>query len=102
MDFTTHKGPTRTDVMLRGHLSFADHDAFLGVLAVVEEVPGHRVVLDLSRLESMDSSGLGMLIIARDVASQSDVTLVLRAPRDAVRRVIQRVGAARKSLVLEG
>jgi anti-sigma B factor antagonist len=47
-----------------------------------------RVVLDLSDVQFIDSSGLGALIAVHQQAVDAGSELALRAPSDAVRRVL--------------
>ncbi|GAA2769684.1 STAS domain-containing protein [Streptomyces showdoensis] len=51
-----------------------------------------RLVLDLSALDFMDSSGLNVLIRAVNKARQSDGDLYLAAPTPAVRRILEITG----------
>ncbi|MFF0425090.1 STAS domain-containing protein [Streptomyces sp. NPDC004520] len=52
----------------------------------------HRLVLDLSALDFMDSSGLNVLIRAVNKARESDGDLYLAAPTPAVRRILEITG----------
>jgi anti-anti-sigma factor len=47
------------------------------------------MVFDLTGLEFVDSSGLGMLIIARDTAQKKQLEFTLRGARDNVRRLME-------------
>lgn len=48
--------------------------------------PGHLLVLDLARLEFCDSSGISMLVAARNLAAEQGADLALAAvPADTVR-----------------
>ena len=47
-----------------------------------------RVVLDLSEVQFIDSSGLGALIAVHQNAADAGGELALRSPSDAVRRVL--------------
>ncbi|MFB7512023.1 STAS domain-containing protein [Streptomyces sp. NPDC056144] len=51
-----------------------------------------RLVLDLSALSFMDSSGLNVLIQAVNKARESDGDLYLAAPTPAVRRILEITG----------
>ncbi|MFF0430841.1 STAS domain-containing protein [Streptomyces sp. NPDC004327] len=51
-----------------------------------------RLVLDLSALDFMDSSGLNVLIKAVNKARESDGDLYLAAPTPAVRRILEITG----------
>jgi anti-sigma B factor antagonist len=72
---------------LRGEL---DVDGKAEFAAAAARIPaGAHVVIDLSELSFMDSSGLGVLM-AMDVRSRADGwTLMLRDPQPAVRRLLE-------------
>jgi anti-anti-sigma factor len=46
-------------------------------------------VLDLSEIEFIDSSGLGMLLLLRETATDQGSEIVLRNPRDKVMRIFK-------------
>ncbi len=88
MDFKIKNGAGETEIMLIGRMTFADHEKFRSVIAAFEGEPGHRMVFDLSGLEFVDSSGLGMFIIARDTAQKKSLEFSIRGARDDVKRLI--------------
>jgi anti-anti-sigma factor len=45
------------------------------------------IVIDLAKVEFIDSAGLGMLLIARDEASKASRQLTLRGPQGQVKRM---------------
>ncbi len=80
---------TTTEVLLTGRLTFTDNDPFLDMMKVFEgHTREHRFVLDLSGLEFIDSSGLGMFLVARDTAVKNDYELVLRGAHKQVKKVL--------------
>ncbi|MDQ2103934.1 STAS domain-containing protein [Azospirillum isscasi] len=88
MDFSVREAPASTEIVLSGRMTFADHDTFRDVIATFERPAGHRMVFDLSRLDFVDSSGLGMFIIARDTAQRRNLDFAIRGARNEVRRLI--------------
>ncbi|WP_448204146.1 STAS domain-containing protein [Azospirillum sp. sgz302134] len=88
MDFTVHDTPGNTEIHLTGRMTFADHETFRKVIGVFERPPGHKLVFDLSKLDFVDSSGLGMFIIARDTAHKRNLDFAIRGARNEVRRLI--------------
>ena len=89
MEYTVQSSAASTDVLLSGRLTFADHEKFRNVIAVFDGPAGHQITFDLSGLEFVDSSGLGMFIIARDMAQKKNLQFSIRGARDDVKRVIQ-------------
>ena len=54
--------------------------------------PGSHVVVDLSQLTFIDSSGLGEIVTSRNRMIQKAGTLVMSRPRSIVERVLQVTG----------
>jgi anti-anti-sigma factor len=63
-----------------------------GLLEQLQGPPGSSVVVDLSELTFMDSSGLGAIHLARRRAVKDGGTLVVCRPQPIVRRVLQLTG----------
>lgn len=76
-----------SQVVLIGELTFNDHAAFREMLTRAMRSTGAKIVLDLSRLDFVDSAGLGMLLIARDEAGKGSRSLSLVRPQKQVERV---------------
>ncbi len=64
------------------------------LIAFAGAVHAHELVLDLSDVEFMDSSGLKPLVEARDLLSARGRTLRLRGVPRAVTRLVRAVGLA--------
>ena len=78
---------------LSGQIVIGGGDAAL-IEAVTRLLDGgaKRVVIDLSRVSYMDSSGLGALVACRRTAAAQDVPLVLLHPAGKVRDLLQLTG----------
>lgn len=88
MEFAVRNTPASTEISLSGRMTFADHDSFRDVIAAFDRPAGHKMVFDLSKLEFVDSSGLGMFIIARDTAQKKNLDFAIRGARDEVLRLM--------------
>ncbi|MDR3514766.1 MAG: STAS domain-containing protein [Azospirillaceae bacterium] len=89
MEYKINSTPEATEILLSGRMTFSDHEKFRNVIATFDGQKGHQMVFDLSGLDFVDSSGLGMLIIARDIAQKKSLTFCLRGARDDVQRVMK-------------
>jgi anti-sigma B factor antagonist len=74
---------------LKGELDISSCD---GLAEQLQGPPGRVVVIDLSELSFIDSSGLGTLHAARRLAIKNGGTLVVSRPQCAVHRVLQLTG----------
>lgn len=73
-------------VHCRGGLDFAYTDELRGVFAAITE---REVVVDLSRLTFIDSTGLSLLLSVRRTLQDIGGTLAIRGATGLVRRVFQ-------------
>ncbi len=86
---TTPAGPV---IELTGEL---DHHTAPEVRAMLPGIalrPGQQLVIDLAQLTFCDSSGLTVLIAARNHALAADATIVLATVPDRVSRIFRTVG----------
>ncbi|HYC04729.1 MAG TPA: STAS domain-containing protein [Azospirillaceae bacterium] len=88
MDYSARPIDGGLEIKLSGRMTLVDHDRFRSVVDTLEGMEGGRCVFDLSGLEFVDSSGLGMFLIARDVAQNRGIDIVLRGARDGVQRIL--------------
>lgn len=72
---------------IEGELTFTDHSSFKQLVSTLFEGNVSPIVLDLSKLEFIDSAGLGMLLLVRDEVNKSAKKLILRGPRGQVKRM---------------
>jgi anti-anti-sigma factor len=90
------RGDGDVEVVLSGHFDISGVDDLRKALLV--EVLGTRpraVVLDLSGVGFIDSSILGVLVAARKRAVALEIDLLLRAPSERVRHILEATGLAR-------
>lgn len=72
---------------LSGDLTFADHGTFKQMMTTLLQSKMASVVVDLSRLDFIDSAGLGMLLLIRDEAAKASRQLILKGPHGQVKRM---------------
>lgn len=81
-------------------MAFSDHTAFRALLKDVSASGATRCVLDLSGLVSIDSSGLGMFMVAHETGRSSGWSLTLEKPQGHVKTLLQ-LGKFDKILKIE-
>ena len=92
MKFETAVSGAEMKITMSESLNFDDHGTFRDMLAAVTESKSKRCILDLSRLLSIDSAGLGMLMVAQEASDLDKWKLILSAPRGQVPMIRPRVG----------
>jgi HptB-dependent secretion and biofilm anti anti-sigma factor len=88
MDYLIFDEEADMRVMMTGELTLADHGRIRHLIGELMRAGPTRLVLDLTRLEFIDSAGVGMLLIAHEEAGRHGKELVLREPRGQVLRVL--------------
>ncbi|WP_119678437.1 STAS domain-containing protein [Indioceanicola profundi] len=89
MDYSVQEIDGGIVVNFSGRMTLVDHDRFRSVIDSMEKMHGSRCIFDLAGLDFIDSSGLGMFLIARDIAMPRNVEIELRGATGSVRRVLQ-------------
>lgn len=74
-------------IALSGRITFADHTDMNALIATIKEKAGRMVTIDLTAVEFIDSSALGMLLLIRDaVGGQSGLSI--QNARGQVKRIM--------------
>ena len=89
MEYATREGPAGLEIALSGKLTMRDHDQFRTLVASIGDSGGGTCVLDLSRLDFIDSAGLGFFLLIQDTAKEKAKRVVLRQPKPPVRRLLE-------------
>lgn len=88
MEYTVEVSDTGFRASLSGDLSFADHGRFREVLDRINKSESKTVVLDIHRVSSIDSAGIGMLLIAAEQAGLRKQKFSVDKPTGQVERII--------------
>jgi anti-sigma B factor antagonist len=86
---TVSKDGDRATLELRGELDMAGTDRLRLALEQAEEPPSGLLVLDLSMLDFIDSTGLEVLLRAARRAHDSGRRLIVARPSRYVRRLLE-------------
>jgi anti-anti-sigma factor len=84
--------PPRVRIELRGELDFATVDLLAKEIHDAEETDAEEIVLDLSGLEFMDSTGLHCLLQAHQRSTADSSRFEVHNARDAVARLFKLTG----------
>lgn len=87
-------------IRMSGRMTHADYKGFRDILARINQDGPSRIVFDLAKVEFVDSSALGMLLIVRDAAVQHRREVVLRGATGQVLKLID-IGKLRKYFTVE-
>lgn len=101
MHFTQEPTPDGIIMSLHGAFTFKDHHSFRAMLDQLGASHGRRHVLDLSKLEFLDSAALGMLLIADDEARSAGWTMTLRRPSPQIARLLE-LASMNEMFAIEG
>lgn len=80
---------TTATVRLSGQLTFAENGAFRRVVEDLEQSGRGEVVIDLGPLAFIDSAGMGMLLVARDLTAARGGRVVLSNAGGQVARMLR-------------
>lgn len=89
MDIVVQQGPEVARIQVRGRFEFSGYRDFRDALDRTFGAPGKELVIDLSATDYIDSSALGMLLIALDRAQSAKRKITLSGSHGAVRDVLE-------------
>jgi anti-sigma B factor antagonist len=84
-----------TVLEVRGEIDLSNASELRDALAQAGDVGGGRVVVDLSAVEFLDSTALGVLVAGAKRLREDGGDLVIRAPQPRIRRVFELTGLDR-------
>lgn len=89
MDYKIKNSGEEMYVELAGRLTFADYGSFKELTELfINKDNLNNCLLDLSKLEFIDSAGLGMLLIARDKMRMKNGEVILRGAQGQVKKML--------------
>ena len=88
MDYRIEQDDIEARIYLSGRLTFNDHGKVCTMIQEMVQSRANRQILVINGLEFVDSSGLGMILVAREEVTQLDKKLSLRGAQGQVKRVL--------------
>ncbi len=89
MDASITPSDTATYVALGGRLTFSDHTAFRKMLDEITQLGTRKCVFNLEKLVSIDSSGLGMFVVAHEQGKQNGWDLAIEGASGHVKSLLE-------------
>ena len=77
------------EISLSGRLTYTDLPQFERIVSNLAGQAASGYIYDLANLEFIDSSGLGMLLVARDIAKRAGRSIRLRGAHGRVKRELE-------------
>ncbi|CAA7624725.1 MULTISPECIES: STAS domain-containing protein [Magnetospirillum] len=88
MDYAFEGRDKALTIHVSGRMTHSDYKGFRDILARINTDRPKITVFDLEKVEFVDSSALGMLLIVRDAAQQTETELVLKGASGQVAKLI--------------
>ncbi|MBL4907124.1 MAG: STAS domain-containing protein [Sneathiella sp.] len=76
-------------ISIADKLTFEDHNDFRELLKLMTGYEHRSCVIDLHGLQTIDSAGLGMLMIAYETAEKAGMSFMLSKPVGQVERLLE-------------
>lgn len=91
MEYTLTTAQQRAHVIMTGRFTFSDNQKFKVILDTIRtpSEPIHSIDIDVSRLEFIDSAGLGMLLLLKDESSARNLSVSLIRPTGQVEKMFE-------------
>lgn len=88
MEIRTSTADTHFTISLAGRFDFSSHKEFRGAVGQALAAASREIVIDFALIEYLDSSALGMLLIARDKSKEAGKTVALKNARGPAKQVL--------------
>ncbi len=76
-------------VAIEDRLTYSDYGSFRQVTDAISQTERESCILDLTKLDFIDSAGLGMLLLARDKSQEHHCPISLRNASGQVKKMIE-------------
>ena len=87
-------------IQLTEKFDFEDHLLFRDAVRDAMAKKMQRVILDLEETTYIDSSALGMMMLAKHKCEEVDCEVILKHPRDMVKRVLETVSFEKQFTII--
>lgn len=87
MDMVITHRPEGYHVKMSGQFTFGDNQKFKQLLDSLQAQPADGIELDFGAVHFIDSAGLGMLLLLRDVCSGKNIPITLSGAQGQVEKI---------------
>ena len=88
MDYSITENQGVINVQLTGELTLNDEEKFRGLSEDVVQQNGAKCIIDLNGLEFLDSAGLGLLLVLKELCGESGKSMTLKVGDCPVREIL--------------
>lgn len=88
MEYTQNNSVDACTITMSGGFGFADSAEVRKIIGGLGEHKGKSLTVDFSALQSIDSAGLGMIILMSDAAKENDINLRIKGAQGQVRKML--------------
>lgn len=89
MDYSSNTNGTTLSVTFRGEFTFSDNESIRLLIGEITDTECSHTSIDLSDLSSIDSAGLGMLLLINDAVQNKNNTMDLCGATGQVQKMLE-------------
>ena len=89
MDYTVTKNGNECVIKINGPLKASGQGDFKTLLAEYTATGASKCRIDLSQVDHIDSTGLGLLLMLQDSAKKANGSVILANPQEAARHAFE-------------
>ena len=88
MEFSMQDAGNTLEVMMQGRFTFSENQKFKLILQQALRSKPAVVIFDLTKVDFIDSAGLGMLLLAKDEMDSMSTSILLRGAQGQVKKML--------------
>lgn len=89
MEYSVLNHNDHMEVALQHQFTFNDNAKFRNLIGLLQDQAPASLTLELSKLDFIDSAGLGMLLLLHDETSKRSITVTLQHPKGQIRKMLE-------------
>jgi anti-anti-sigma factor len=89
MVYTLENSNDGTEAVIEGMITFKDHNRFTEIMNVIKTISGKKMIINLHKVDFIDSAAIGMLLIANDKGAENNVDVIIKGAHGKVKSVLE-------------